>query len=164
MSTPKMIFCGKFGVEYSCEESIIINDAMVIDMAHTGEADTSISKFGGRLREMRERAGMSQEELSQAIWDMLRANKKGSQSHISNIENSKGDKMPSVQVLRALALILGTNTDYLLGLTDNWRPLGDINDEVVVTIEDDFDLAKNTIRNLILKIIILGVDKVMPRC
>lgn len=54
MSTPKMIFCGKFGVEYSCEESIIINDAMVIDMAHTGEADTSISKFGGRLREMRE--------------------------------------------------------------------------------------------------------------
>lgn len=89
------------------------------------------------MRQRRELVGLSQEGLSQAIWDMLGENKKGSQPHISNMEKGEGNKLPSVQVLRAMAVILGTNTDYLLGLTDNWRPLGDINDEVVVTIEND---------------------------
>lgn len=132
-----MIFDHVFLGGYRYGEYITGNDAKVVDMESSGDLNASLTKFGARLRELRERAGMSQEELSQAVWDMLRANKKGSQSHISNMENSKGDKMPSVQVLRAMAVILGTNTDYLLGLTENWRPLGDINDEVVVTIEDD---------------------------
>jgi transcriptional regulator with XRE-family HTH domain len=61
---------------------------------------------------------------------------KGSQSHISNMEKSKGEKLPSVEVLRALAIALETNTDYLLGLTDDDRPHGQLDDQVVVTVED----------------------------
>lgn len=137
MSTLKMISCSQYSPDHFSRKYITQNDVTVVDMETTGELDVSLAKFGTRLREMRERAGMSQEELSQAVSKMVGGKFKGRQSHISNLEKSHGDKLPSVQVLRAMAVILGTNTDYLLGLTDNWRPLGDINDEVVVTIEDD---------------------------
>ena len=100
----------------------------------------SISVFGERLRKLREGFGMSQAQLSQAVKDMVgenkSGNKKGTQSHIANLESSTGDKFPSVPVLRALAVILETNTDYLLGLTDDDRPHGYADDQVVATVED----------------------------
>lgn len=131
-----MILIGGNLVNHHRKKYITGNDATLMCMSDMRLNEHSISMFGRRLRDMREQAGMSQEELSQAVWDRLDAGKKGSQGHISNLENSRGDKLPSVPVLRALAQILHTNTDYLLGLTDNYRPFGDLEDEVVVTIED----------------------------
>lgn len=123
-------------MKYHARRYIVLNDATLCAMSNAQRNDYSIAKFGDRLRELREQAGLSQEELSQAVWDRLGAGKKGSQGHMSNLENSKGDKLPSVPMLRALAQILQTNTDYLLGLTNNVRPFGDLEDEVVVTVED----------------------------
>lgn len=56
------------------------------------------------------------------------------QTGISAIEN--GSQLPSVQVLAALAHILETNTDYLLGLTDDDKPVSDLEDQVVVGVRD----------------------------
>lgn len=95
----------------------------------------SIRVLGDRVRDLRMRVGLGQKELSQRVNDLIGKPKKGSQSHIGNIEGTEG-KMPSVQVLWALAIILETSTDYLLGLTNDDRPLGNADDQVVVTVED----------------------------
>src|SRR5687768_3393715 len=128
MSTLKMIKTDERGEKYLFGEYITKNDAMFLLMNDTQSNGQFMAVFSHRLRELREQAGMSQEELSQAVWDTLHMNKKGSQPHISNMESPKGGKLPSVPVLRALALILKTNTDYLLGLTNNYRPFGDLED------------------------------------
>lgn len=131
-----MIYSGNFPHFYTQEKYITENDIILDVMGNGHDYTQNISVMGTRLRELREGLGVSQVELSQAVRDMLGGGKKGTQSHISNLETSTGDKMPSVQVLRALAIILATNTDYLLGLTNDDRPHGNVDDQVVVTIED----------------------------
>lgn len=131
-----MIFFGQFNNKYLQKKYITQNDIMLSGM-DTGQKEAQpISVMGIRLRELRKAIGLSQIELSQAVRDMVGGNQKGTQSHISNLENPTSDKLPSVQVLRALAIILGTNTDYLLGLTDDDRPHGQLDDQVVMTVED----------------------------
>lgn len=136
MSTFKMMPPRQKQSNYCAEKYITGNDVILLDMESTYPEDQTIKIFGVRLRSLREDAQMSQTELSQAVWDIVEPGRKGNQPHISNMENSEGDKLPSVPVLRALAVILKTNTDYLLGLTNNYRSFGDIEDEVVVTVED----------------------------
>jgi len=133
-----MILYADIRQNHFLEEYITKNDVRILSMGSTSSEDQTIRVFGARLRQMRERMGLRQEELSQAVHDMLGDGKTGSQPHISNMENSDGEKqkLPSVQVLRALAVILKTNTDYFLGLTNNDRPFGDLEDEVVVTVEE----------------------------
>lgn len=121
---------------YNIQKYIIRNDSSITIMEARHNESETIAVMGSRLRVLREGIGLNQTELSQAVKDMIGTNKKGTQSHISNLENSTGDKLPSVQVLRALAIILSTNADYLLGLTDDDRPHGQLDDQVVVTIED----------------------------
>lgn len=136
MSTLKMMSTYQNQQNHCAGKYITQNDAMFQFMEDVYRNDQTIRCFGVRLRWLREQAQMNQVELSQAVWDIVDPGKKGSQPHISNLENSSGDKLPSVPVLRALAVILKTNTDYLLGLTNNYRSFGDIEDEVVVTVED----------------------------
>lgn len=78
-----------------------------------------LSQLGAKVAKKRNALQLSQEELLSEIRltpyrpDVTR------QSHISNIETSTGDKLPSVRALAALAIALRTNTDYLIGLTDD---------------------------------------------
>jgi hypothetical protein len=44
-----------------------------------------------------------------------------------------------VETLALLARALETNADYLLGLTDDERPHGQLDDQVVVTVVDPVD-------------------------
>lgn len=66
-----------------------------------------------RLKNRRENMGYTQDELAELIH--------GSQKQIWRYESGKG--FPSVETLILLAKILETSTDYLLGLTDEIRPI-----------------------------------------
>lgn len=78
-----------------------------------------LSQLGAKVAKKRNALDLSQEELLREMRltpyrpDITR------QSHISNIETSTGNRMPSVRALAALAVALKTNTDYLVGLTDD---------------------------------------------
>lgn len=78
-----------------------------------------LSQLGAKVARKRNALDLSQEELLGEMRltpyrpDVTR------QSHISNIETSTGDKLPSVRALAALAIALKTSTDYLVGLTDD---------------------------------------------
>lgn len=67
---------------------------------------------GHRVKLLRERRGMTQEDLGQLIGT------DGKQ--MIRYEKEKTD--PGSQVVAALATMLGTTSDYLLGLTDNDAP------------------------------------------
>lgn len=127
--------------DYYNQLSITINDDMFSGMDNGQSSNGTLHKLATRLRDLRVRAGFTQEELSQAVRDMIGGKQKGKQSHISNLESTKATKLPSVPVLRALAVILETNTDYLLGLTDDDRPHGQVDDQAVLTIEDPEERA-----------------------
>lgn len=74
---------------------------------------------GGRVRQLRESVLMNQSGLATAIAKEV-GKTDFTQGSISAIE--RGDRLPSVPVLVALAKILETSTDYLLGLTDDPSP------------------------------------------
>lgn len=94
---------------------------------------SGIDTIGERVKQLRDRAGLSQGGLAQLV--AREANETDyHQTAISAIE--RGTKRPSVQVLAALAKILNTNTDYLLGLTDDEKPASDLEDQVVVGVHD----------------------------
>lgn len=65
--------------------------------------------FGQRVTELREKRGLSRKELAQAIG-------LNSESAISEIENGRNQK--KYEQLAALAEILGTTPDILLGFAD----------------------------------------------
>jgi transcriptional regulator with XRE-family HTH domain len=134
LSTPEMIVNQENIGLYDCGKYITDSDSTILSMTNRQKERGSLSVMGDRLRRLREGLGMSQSELGEAVKKMV--GEKGTQSHISNLEKSTGDKLPSVPTLRALAVILETNTDYLLGLTDDDRPHGQMDDQVVATIED----------------------------
>lgn len=92
--------------------------------------------FGERLRALREGLGLGQLELAKKVKEHLGDTSNAYQSQIGNMEKQNSNSLPSVPVLRALAVILETNTDYLLGLTNDDRPAGDLDDQVVVVVED----------------------------
>jgi len=101
------------------------------DRSHRG-----IEAFRERLKELRNERGVSQQELANRVKEYLGEEGQAYQSYIGNMEDSKKSALPSVQALRAIAVILETNTDYLLGLTTDSRPTGDVDDQVVVVVED----------------------------
>lgn len=92
--------------------------------------------MGKRIRRLREMIGMSQIDLTKAL---ASRGVDVNQGHVSNIE--RDNRSPSIELLRAMAVVLETNTDYLLGLTDDDRPPSDLEDQVVVTVEDPRDRA-----------------------
>lgn len=73
---------------------------------------SSDNLLGERLRKLR--AEMKQPDV---IEDLARKGIEIKQSHISNLES--GARLPSLSLLKALAEIYETSTDYLLGVTDD---------------------------------------------
>lgn len=78
--------------------------------------------FVNRMIKLRERRGLTQEELAVLIGR--------SQGHISDME--KGRRGPSLEILAKLAKALETSTDYLLGVTDDFKPYSDLDDQAVI--------------------------------
>ncbi|MEI7643933.1 MAG: helix-turn-helix transcriptional regulator [Chloroflexales bacterium] len=66
-----------------------------------------ITRFGKKVRHLRERAGLTQSELAYAIGLSDR-----SKGFISEIESAK--KIPKATLVLRLANLLGVSTDYLL--------------------------------------------------
>lgn len=64
-----------------------------------------VSRFGNKLRALRRRAGLSQQELAQRV---------GYQSHSYISEIEKGWKDPSVALVLATADLFEVTTDVLL--------------------------------------------------
>jgi transcriptional regulator with XRE-family HTH domain len=72
-----------------------------------GKVGRMIRRLGTKVRRLRERAGLSQADLAQAIG--LSEQSKG---FISEIESSK--KIPKAELILRLALHFSVSTDYLL--------------------------------------------------
>ena len=96
-----------------------------------------LSQLGAKVAKKRDALDISQEELLREMRltpyrpDITR------QSHISNIETSTGDKLPSVRALAALAVALKTNTDYLVGLTDDDAQSGLRGELLTLNVRDE---------------------------
>src|SRR5690625_4139965 len=83
-----------------------------------------------RLKFLRKKHKLSQEELAKKI--------NTTKGTISNYENEHST--PSNEVLKDLANVLNTTTDYLLGRTDNPNPPGEL---PALTEKDQRDIAKD---------------------
>lgn len=93
---------------------------------------TSIDGMGDKLRKLREPRWTSQQKFLDFVEETY-----GMSIHQTSLSAfERGDKRPSVETLTILAQALETNTDYLLGLTDDDKPHGKLDDQVVVTVED----------------------------
>jgi transcriptional regulator with XRE-family HTH domain len=66
-----------------------------------------ITQLGPKIRQLRERAGLSQMELAPLI-----GLKESSKGYISEIESGK--KIPQAEMILKIALHFGVTTDYLL--------------------------------------------------
>ena len=86
--------------------------------------------FPSRLKFLRKKYKLSQEELAKKI--------NTTKGTISNYENEHST--PSNEVLKDLANVLNTTTDYLLGRTDNPNPPGEL---PALTEKDEKDIAKD---------------------
>jgi len=86
--------------------------------------------FPNRLKFLRKKHKLSQEELAKKI--------NTTKGTISNYENEHST--PSNEVLKDLANVLNTTTDYLLGRTDNPNPPGEL---PALTEKDQRDIAKD---------------------
>ena len=86
--------------------------------------------FPSRLKFLRKKYKLSQEDLAKKI--------NTTKGTISNYENEHST--PSNEVLKDLANVLHTTTDYLLGRTDNPNPPGDLPE---LTEKDERDIAKD---------------------
>ncbi len=87
--------------------------------------------LGKRIREMRERRGLTQDQLA-AYLNMQPPN-------ISNYE--RGKSAPPIKKLEQLATILNTSIDYLLGKTDNPQPLDEDMTRVAILLYQWLDEA-----------------------
>lgn len=86
---------------------------------------------GKRIRLLRDSRDMNQKALQSAL--------KGygidvGASFLSQIESSR--KQPSLELVVALARVLGTTTDFLLMLTDNPAPPTSTESQVVIDVQD----------------------------
>jgi transcriptional regulator with XRE-family HTH domain len=106
-----------------------------IAMINFGIMTNGLEKLGEKVRCLREVGWRSQEKFVTHLKDAFGVSLH--QTSLSAIE--RGEKFPSVETLALLARALETNADYLLGLTDDERPHGQLDDQVVVTVVDPVD-------------------------
>lgn len=107
---------------------------------------TSIIDVGARVRRLRESISMNQSGLAKAIAREI-GREDFTQGSISAIE--RGDRLPSVPVLIALAKVLETSTDYLLGLTDNPNPVNDVDDQAIAIMDLETRQTLQELSNII---------------
>ena len=130
-----------------CGAIITENDVNLFLMSTYGKTGTNtdtdpLSQLGAKVfRKRKEGLQISQEELIARMNQTVYRPDVARQSHISNIENSDGDKLPSIRVLAALAVALETNCDYLLGLSDDDKPASDLEDQIVVGVPNPAERA-----------------------
>lgn len=87
---------------------------------------------GKRVKRLRLDLNMGQNELVAAL---VTEGVNIGQSHLSLIE--RGDRNAGVEVLAALATVLQTSSDYLLGLTDDPTPYSDMENQVILVEKDE---------------------------
>lgn len=93
----------------------------------------SMVDFGKRLKELRQSAGLTQQQLAERIWV--------TKASISYYELSERD--PSPEILVKIAKAFHVTTDYLLGLENKQQYL-DVSD----LFEEDIELLHHTIEIL----------------
>lgn len=74
-----------------------------------------IRRFGTHLQHLRVERNLTQQELATALNRLMGG--EISQSYISKIES--GRRLPSADIVAAMARVLGVSADYLLMLTDD---------------------------------------------
>jgi transcriptional regulator with XRE-family HTH domain len=77
--------------------------------------------IGRNLKDLRERAGLTQRELAEAV-NTADFNLDITQPYITGLEKSRGDKLPSVPVLAALAKVLGVKMEDICGVDIELKP------------------------------------------
>lgn len=77
-----------------------------------GEARKELQAFAARLRQARERAGLTQQQIAAAI---------GLSNYNSYQYWERAQRWPSAEYLAALCRILGVSSDILLGLQEETR-------------------------------------------
>lgn len=82
-----------------------------------------VETIGQRIKYLRKKRGWSQEQLLIQVRRQLGDFRAFHRVTLSRIENDH--QQPSEKLLPVLAQVLGTTTDYLLGLTDDPRPRQD---------------------------------------
>lgn len=75
--------------------------------------------------------GMTQEDMVGRIRTLVGA---VNQSHLSQVE--RGERGLAPDTLAAVAIVLETSSDYLIGLTDDPMPHGDVDDQVIIVERD----------------------------
>lgn len=102
-----------------------------------------------RVTKLRARLFKSQQKLADA-W-RKRFGDAPHQTQLSGLE--RGTKGLSLERLSQLAELLETNTDYLLGLSDDDKPASDLDDQVVFPVRSEVERKLlNEIGNEFLKL------------
>lgn len=86
---------------------------------------------GERVRQLRMDAGLTQEEMVARLHAIVGA---VNQSHLSQVE--RGERGLTPETLAAVATVLETSTDYLLGITDDPTPRGNMEEQVILVERD----------------------------
>jgi transcriptional regulator with XRE-family HTH domain len=88
---------------------------------------------GDRVEELRKKKGWTQQELADRIGKPR-----------STVSNYIKGRRPPAETLSLLASVLGTSTDYLLGITDDPDPISEIKKDMESSHPDLLDIIKRT--------------------
>ncbi|MGN1423542.1 MAG: helix-turn-helix domain-containing protein [Oscillospiraceae bacterium] len=93
-----------------------------------------MANFSERLKQLRQEAGLTQQQLADKIW-MTKA---------SICYYEQGDRIPSPDVLVKLAKVFHVSTDHLLGIEEKTRYLdvSGISDSDLLTLKRIVELMK----------------------
>lgn len=97
-------------------------------------------QFGEKLKELRKKTGMTQQQLADRIWV--------TKATISYYEQSECS--PSPEILVKLAKTFHVTTDYLLGLEDkqHYLDVSDLSEEEIDLLQHTIDiLRKNSLNH-----------------
>jgi transcriptional regulator with XRE-family HTH domain len=105
---------------------------------------------GKRIRQLRQDAGLTQEEMVDRLRGLVDA---VNQSHLSQVE--RGERGLTPETLAAVATVLETSIDYLMGITDDPTPRGNMEEQVIL-VERDPE------RREYLQRIFAGIERMAP--
>lgn len=105
---------------------------------------------GERIKRLRMDMGMTQADMVEKLQKLVGA---VNQSHLSQVE--RGERGLAPETLAAVAVVLETSTDYLVGLTDDPTPQGNMEEQVIL-------VERNQINREYLQRIFAGVGKMTP--
>lgn len=105
---------------------------------------------GERIRQLRIDMGMTQADMADQLQKLVGA---VNQSHLSQVE--RGERGLAPETLAAVAVLLETSTDYLVGLTDDPSQAGNMEEQVIL-VERDPE------RRSYLQRIFAGIERMAP--